>query len=381
MPRQKRRRAKGEGSVFRRSDGRWVMQIWLGDKYKQTYVKSEKEGYAKLKVAQRELEQGTFPTQPDQLLKQYLEYWLEEISKPTVKVSTYVKYRKLIHSYIIPALGSVKLQKLTPQQVNALYRQKEKDGLQPKTINSIHGVLHKALDDAIKWGYVSRNVCDVVSPPRLVKSERPFLALDQAKKLLEVVDGDRLEPAIMLALLMGMRRGEILALRWTDVNFENATIKIMRTVDYYPKLGFVEDEAKTDDSKRKLVMPSLVIDMLKSHRIQQKALKSKTGDKWEDRNLVFTDFRGGYFNPRYLEKKFKELLAKAGLPAIRFHDLRHSAATLLLEMGVDLKVIQLILGHSNINITSATYLHGSLSLQRDAMDKWDSAIKRKKKVE
>jgi integrase len=273
------------------------------------------------------------------------------------------------------------LQKLTPQQVNALYRQKEKDGLQPKTINSIHGVLHKALDDAIKWGYVSRNVCDVVSPPRLVKSERPFLALDQAKKLLEVVDGDRLEPAIMLALLMGMRRGEILALRWTDVNFENATIKIMRTVDYYPKLGFVEDEAKTDDSKRKLVMPSLVIDMLKSHRIQQKALKSKTGDKWEDRNLVFTDFRGGYFNPRYLEKKFKELLAKAGLPAIRFHDLRHSAATLLLEMGVDLKVIQLILGHSNINITSATYLHGSLSLQRDAMDKWDSAIKRKKKVE
>ncbi|MDQ6662316.1 MAG: site-specific integrase, partial [Chloroflexota bacterium] len=296
MPRQKGRRAKGEGSVFRRGDGRWVMQIWLGDRYRQTYVKSEKEGYAKLKVAQREFEQGLFPTQPDQMLKQYLEYWLEEISRPTVRVSTYVKYRKLIHSYIIPGLGNVKVQKLLPQQVNALYRQKEKDGLQPKTIHSIHGVLHKALDDAIKWGYVSRNVCDVVSPPRLVKSERPFLTLEQAKKLLECVHQNRLEPAIVLALLMGMRRGEILALRWADIHFENATVKVRRTVDYIPRRGFVENEAKTAAGERMLLMPSFVIDALKSHRVRQKELRLKHGEAWEHRDLVLTDLQGGYFN-------------------------------------------------------------------------------------
>ena len=242
-------------------------------------------------------------------------------------------------------------------------------------------MLHKALDDAVRWGYVSRNVCDVVSPPRLVKSERPFFTLEQAEKLLDFVSGDRLEPAITLALLMGMRLGEILALRWTDVSFEQATIGVRRTVDYIPKHGFVENETKTTASERMLVMPSLVIDMLKSHRIQQKAQKLKTGDKWEGRDLVFTDLHGGYFNPRYLDKMFKRLLVEAGLPVIHFHDLRHSAATLLLEMGVDLKVIQLILGHSNINITSTIYLHGSLSLQKDAMDRWDKAIKRKKKAE
>ena len=136
-------------------------------------------------------------------------------------------------------------------------------------------MLHKALDDAVKWGYVSRNVCDVVSPPRLIKSKRPFFTLEQAKKLLDFIDGDRLEPVVTLALLMGMRRGEILALRWADVNFEHATIGVRRTVDYIPRHGFVENETKTTAGERMLVMPSLVLDMLKSHRIQTKGVKIK----------------------------------------------------------------------------------------------------------
>ncbi|HLG78143.1 MAG TPA: hypothetical protein VKX46_17130 [Ktedonobacteraceae bacterium] len=155
-----RRRTRGEGSVFQRKDGYWVVQIELGDgKRKQYYLKTQKEAVEKLRKAQRELEQGTLVTGPQQTVKQYLEYWLEEVHKPGLKVSTYVKYRKLINSYIIPALGHLKLEKLTPQHVKSLYNQKAKDGLSAKTIISIHGVLHKALDNAVLWNLASRNVC------------------------------------------------------------------------------------------------------------------------------------------------------------------------------------------------------------------------------
>ena len=309
MPRGKRR-AQGEGSVFQRKDGRWVMQIWLGDKYKQVYVKSEKEGIKKLREAQRELEQGILPTGPDQTLKQYIEYWLEEVHKPTIRLSSYVKYRKIINSYIIPVLGDMKLQKLTPQHINSLYRQKEKDGLQSSTINTIHGVLHRALDNAVKWGYVARNVCDSVSPPRIVKHEIKPLTMEQASKLLEVVRGHRLEMLLTLALTTGMRRGELLALRWSDVDLENGNIQVRRTVDIIPKHGYVENEPKTARSKRMIVLAPFAVDMLKQHRIQQLELRLKVGSNWQDKNLVFTGLQGSYLNPNHLPHMMEKVLSK-----------------------------------------------------------------------
>jgi integrase len=228
-----RRRARGEGSVFHRKDGYWVAQIELGDgKRKQYYLKTQKEAVDKLRKAQRELEQGTLVTGPQQTVKQYLEYWLEEVHKSSIKVSTYVKYGKLIKGYIIPALGHLKLEKLTPQHVKSLYNQKQKDGLSAKTINSIHGVLHKALDNAVLWNLVSRNVCDVVSPPRLVKPEKHSLTMEQAHRLLEGVRGHRLEMLLTLALTTGLRRGEMLALRWNDVDLEHQTVVIYRFKNY-----------------------------------------------------------------------------------------------------------------------------------------------------
>lgn len=381
MPR-KSRRAHNEGSVFQRKDGRWVVQVYTEEnKYKQVYVKSQKEGVKKLKELQQQIAQGTLPTGPDQTLEQYLGTWLEEVHKPKIKVSTYVKYRKIIYSYIIPGLGSTKLQKLTPQQVNSFYRKKEKDGLKPKTINDIHGVLHKAIDDALKWQYVSRNVCDAVSPPRVGKSEQTTLTVDQVNTLLEAISGHRLEALITLALLTGMRRGELLALRWTDIDLEKRTVTVRRTVDYIPKHGFVENEPKTEASGRIVVLALPAIEALKKQRLQQLELKLKCGHSWEDRDLVFTDLHGGYFNPRYLEKTFKQIIVSAGLPGIRFHDMRHTCATLLLSMKVDMKVIQEILGHSTIAMTAGIYAHVSYELQDDAMSKWNTVISQKRRVE
>ncbi len=147
------------------------------------------------------------------------------MQKPTIRTSSYVKYRKVIYTYIIPAVGKVQLQKLTPQRVQSLYTSKLREGLAPKTVQSIHGVLHKALDNAVKWNLVARNICDVVSPPRVPQTEKKVLTMQQARLLLDHVRKHRLEVLLTVALTTGMRRCEILALRWSDIHLEEGNIR------------------------------------------------------------------------------------------------------------------------------------------------------------
>ena len=372
---KRKRRGQGEGSIYYREDEkRWVASF-IGEDGKRRYRsgKTRKEAYEKFQQALQEQKQGKLITGPQQTVRQYLEYWLDAVCKPpALRISSYEKYRKLINTYILPALGHIQLQKLTPQQVQALYRKKGDDGLSSKMINSIHGVLHKALGNAVRWNLVSRNICDLVSPPRIVKPTIEPLTMEQAHKLLEAVRGHRLEVLLIVALTTGIRRGELLALRWSQVDLEGQRIQVRRTVDYITRYGYVETEPKTAAGKRMIVLPYFVADMLKQHRLQQLEAKLKIGRAWEDRDLVFTDLHGGYFNPRYLGKLFDKVLAEADLPHMRFHDLRHSAATLLLSMGVHVKVVQEILGHSNIAMTADTYSHVLPSMQEDAMSRWDN---------
>jgi integrase len=275
-----RRSPRGEGSIYQRADGRWVAQVPIeGGKRKLLYRKTEKEAMSALRKAMNEQEQGTLATGPQQTLKAYLTHWLEEVHKPTIRLNSYIKYQKLINSYIIPSLGNVRLQKLTPQQVLSLYRQKEQDGLSPKTINSIHGVLHKALDNAVRWNLVSRNVCDLVSPPRLVKHEIQTLTMEQAHQLLVAARGHRLEVMLMLALTTGMRRGELLGLKWGDIDFENHFLQVRRSLDFIAGHGgYIETEPKTTRSRRKIILPDFVIAALKQQRVQQLEWKLKAGD-------------------------------------------------------------------------------------------------------
>lgn len=365
------KRGHGEGSIYQRKDGRWVASITLegGNRKRKTYYgKTRKEVQDKLKVAQREQEQGTLHTGPQQTVKQYLESWLEEVHKPTIKVSTYAKYRTIINKHIIPSLGHVQLQKLTPQQVQKLYSEKLKDGLTGKTVFSIHALLHKALDNAVRWNLVVRNVCDAVTPPRVERHEIQPLTPEQSKQLLKAVEGRSIEAIIKLALTTGMRRGELLALRWSDIDFKDKSLNVRHTVDYIGRFGYVESEPKTNASRRKIVIPDFVIEVLRQHRTRQKENKLKAGDAWQENNLVFCNAVGSYISPDYLLELFHKVLEDAGLPDIRFHDLRHSAATLLLSMGVHPKVVQEILGHSRINMTMDTYSHVLPSMQKEAMD-------------
>jgi len=281
----------------------------------------------------------------------------------------------LMNGYIIPALGKIPLQKLTPQRVQALYTKKLNDGLKPKTVMSIHGVLHNALDNAVKWNLVPRNVCDAVSPPSVPVTEKQIVSISQARILLDHVRKNRLEVFLALALTTGMRRGEMLALRWSDVDLVHGSLQILRTVDYIPHYGYVETEAKTARGRRKIMLTSFILEMLNSHRAQQMEERYKVGDKWIDKNLVFCGLKGNYFNPSYLLRVFKKALAAAGLPHMHIHDLRHSAATILLSMNVHPKVVQELLGHSSITITMDLYSHVLPTMQQDVVDKMDDAFK------
>jgi integrase len=376
------KRGNGEGSIyFRKSDEKWVGSITLENRKRRVfYGKTRKEVQEKLKVALREQQQGTFVTAPRQTLAQFLTDWLENSQKQSVRPRTYERYEELVRLHIAPALGRYELQKLSAQHLQAFYAKKAEEGLSATTINHFHNVLHKALDTAMKWNLVARNVCDLVSPPRRKRYEVHPLTLDQVHKLLTVVEGHEMEALFKLALATGLRRGELMGLKWHDTNLDTGTLQVCRILSRVPSKmpgkGYVEAEPKTQKSRRSVVIAPFALEALKHHRERQLEAKIKAGSLWQDHDYVFCTSIGTHLNPtRDMLDQLKALLKKAGLPDIRFHDLRHSAATLLLSVGVHPKVVQEILGHSQISITMDVYSHVLPGMQQDAMIRLNAVLK------
>jgi integrase len=367
------RRGHGEGSIYQRKDGRWVASITLegsGRKRKMFYGKTRKEVQEKLRVALNEQKQGILATGPQQKLKDYLEHWLEVVHRPTIREGTYEGYRRILDKHILPTLGHLQLHRLTPEHIEALYAKKQKEeGLSPKTIHNIHGLLHEALENAVRRNLVSRNVCDNVSLPRKTRHEFEPLTKKQAQQLLVEVRGHNLEALLTLVVITGMRRGEILALRWKDIDFDNKSLQIRRSMNFISGKGYIEFEPKTAKGRRKITLPAFVCEVLKQHRTRQLEARLKAGTRWQDQDLVFCNRYGGFLDPSHLRQRFQKVLVDADLPHVRFHDLRHSAATIMLSMGVPAKVVQEILGHSQISMTMDIYSHVLPDIQAEAMNK------------
>ena len=368
------KRGNGEGSIYRRkSDGYWVGSLSLPDGNRKVfYGKKQSEVIAKLDEAANDLRRGMLAVGSNTTLQEYLENWLENVHKPTIRLSTYLNYRKLLKNYLVPGLGKVKIHRLTPQQVQGFYSQKMSEGLAPKTVNNIHGVLHKALDNAVKWKVLPRNVCDAVTPPRIPRKEKNVLTKQQAHTLLEEVRAHRLEALLTLAITTGMREGELLALHWQDINFEDCSLQVKRAVSYLKGYGYVESEPKTAKGRRMIKLPVFVVDILVRHKAQQEEQRREVGSTWIDKDLVFTNALGYYYSSSTLRKVFRRFLVSISLPHMRFHDLRHSAATILLAMKVHPKVVQEILEHSQITMTLDVYSQALPSMQEDVTKQWDS---------
>jgi integrase len=374
-------RGHGEGSIYKRKDGHWAASITMeGRKRKTLYGKTRKEVQEQLNTALHQQQQGTLVTTPQQKVEQFLVHCLEDVHKHSVRPRTYERYEAIIRLHLVPGLGPHPLQKLSPQHLQAFYSKKLDEGLSPTMVLSFHKMLHLALDKTVQWGLVPRNVCDAVEPPHVKRYEIQPLNSEQIQQFLTAARGHRLEALFVLALATGMRRGELLALKWRDINFATGTLRVRRILTHMPaklngKGGYVEAEPKTEKSRRSITLAPFALEKLKQHRVRQVEEKLKAGTAWTDHDLVFSSTVGGHLHTsRILFAQFKQLLKEADLPDIRFHDLRHSSATMLLSLGVHPKVVQEILGHSQISMTMDIYSHVLPTMQRETMSKLNDAL-------
>jgi len=371
-------RGHGEGSITQRKDGRWQAQISLENGKRKTYYgKTKREVQEKLRLAINQQKLGKFTLGSNQTVKQFLDDWLENVHRHIIGPNSYVMYRGFLDNHIFPTFGHVKLGKLTPRQIDTLYSAKLKAGYAAETVRAIHYMLSKALSDAVRWKLISFNVCKDVKPPRAKKYETHPLTHEQAMILLAAAKGQKFEALLTLAVTTGMREGEILGLRWDDINATDCTLSIRRTVYRVKGKGVVEGKPKTESSKAKITLPQFVVDALLVQKDIQEKARVQAGEKWIENNLVFPNRLGKLADVRYLRVLFKKLLQEAGLPKMRFHDLRHSAATILLDMGVHPKIVQGILRHSTIAMTMR-YSHVSDEKQRETMNKLDQLFKQGK---
>jgi integrase len=371
-----KRRGHGEGSIYQRKDGRWTASVTVeGRKRKYIYGKTRREVQERLKVVLRDQQQGTLVTSPQQTMEQFLNQWLES-HKTSIRIRTFERYEQIVRLHLVPNIGHIQLQKLTPQMVQNLYTKLEK-GLSSTTVNTLHAMLHKALKDAVKWGLLARNVCDAVSVPRRAHYEIKPLTMEQAKILLDAAKQDPLEALWVLALTTGMRRGEMLALKWQDINFEQAMLQVRRIFTRAPGRRYIESEPKTEKSRRSIMLAAITVETLRQHRIRQLEMKPQAGPAWQENDLVFCTSLGTPLNPNVALDKFKKLLKKAGLPDMRLHDLRHSIATILLSMGVHPKVVQELLGHNRIQETVDTYSQVLPTIHREAIKRLEDVLWKK----
>jgi integrase len=292
-----------------------------------------------------------------QTVEQFLLWWLDAI-KPTVDYSTYTFYEVYVRCHIIPALGRFQLAKLTPQQVQGLYSAKIQDGYASTSAKHLHATLHVALDRACQLGLVVRNICDLVEVPKVADFEYTTLSQQEAQHFLQVVEGDRLHALYVLALTTGMRQGEILGLNWKDVDFDHGVVRIRRTLRAI-RGKFQFADPKTASARRQITLSQIALDVLKQHRVRQNKERLALGSAWDTSlDLVFPNQLGRPISSTNLVKRsFHPFLKKAGLPDIRFHDLRHTCATLLLRANVNVKIVSEMLGHSDIGVTLRIYSH------------------------
>ena len=349
-------------------------------KRRSVYARTKTEVAAKLKKAIAEADAGISFEAESMTVAEYLERWLEDSVKGCVWHTTYRDYKGHVKNHIAPEVGRVKLARLSPAHVQALYRKKLDSGLSSRTVNYDHATLHKALEQAVKWRLVPYNVAKAAVKPRQERRETVALTLDQVFAFLDVAREaeDRFEALYATAVFTGMRPGELLALRWADLVLEGPEpeARVRRSLSKDANGRKVFKRTKTEKGRSVSLMPE-VVEALRAHRRRQAEERLRYAGVWHDQDLVFPNKTGAPMDWDNLTARgYKPLRRKAGLPeTTRFYDLRHTFATLMLEQGENPKVVQEILGHSQITHTMDTYSHVTPNMQREAFARLGQRLK------
>ncbi|MDH6128407.1 site-specific integrase [Kitasatospora sp. GP82] len=402
----RRVRANGDGTVYQRKDGRWEAAgyvLAIGDTRKRVrvYGTTRKEALAQLTEKIAASNRGIPAPTAQGTVGAFLTYWLETVAVHRLRENTHTRYTACTRLYLIPGLGKKKLSKLTAKDVRTWLDQLRTTcqccargldtardqpqccaigkccgkRLSPLTLAYVHSVLKSALEHAVREEEIPRNVARNVrmGTPRPRRFEP--LTTQEARAFLAATHGHRVHALFELALRTGLRKGELLGLRWEDLDLAGGTASIRRTLQRTNTGGLTALPTKTQSSERRIALPTPCLRSLEQHRDRQRQERQAAGATWKDSGYVFTRPNGAPIEGATLTRHFTALLRQARLRRIRFHDLRHSAATLLLEQGVELVVIKELLGHAHIGVTATVYAHVRLRLQRQAIDTLGNALR------
>jgi integrase len=325
-------------------------------------------------AALRDVQQG-LPVPTGRLtFDAFLQQWLSEVVEPNLAVKTHRSYEQNVRNHIAPALGKLPLQEVTPPRIQRLLNAKRAAGLSPRSVQILHAVIRQALGQALDWRLVAVNAATLIPTPRAARFKTPALSATDARAVLEAVSGDRIEPLVTVALSLGLRQGEALGLRWSDVDLDAATLTVPHQLQWN-RGEWRLTVPKTTRSERTIPLPLIVVTALRKQRVQQLEERLAAGERWKGCawDLVFTTTVGTPIEGVKVTRRFQALLRRAGVQRLRFHYLRHGAASLLLAQGVPLPVVMAILGHNQV-ATTLHYSHAVPELTRDAMNRMDAAL-------
>lgn len=382
-----KRNAQGAGSIRERKDGLWEARYTVGRNpatgkqvRRSVYGKTQQEVRKKLTAITSDLDNGVF-TEPSKLtFGNWLKIWLDEYCV-SIKPRTKSLYENCIEYRIKPFLGSVKLQKLKPAMIQKFYndalngKQDNKKAISPKTVKNLHGIVHKALQQAVEIGYIKLNPAAVCVLPKVQKAKINPMDEQQTKLFIKAIANEPLRRLFLVALFTGMREGEVIGLTWDNVDLKNGTIYITQQLQRH------DGEYKLmppKNSKSRLIVPApYIMDILKEEQTAQKENRLKAGPLWENKNgFVFTNAIGGHYSQQYVHKKFKNVVQSIEMPSLRFHDLRHTYAVAAIRAGDDIKTVSENLGHASVAFTLDIYGHVTDEMRQSSAERMQAYIDR-----